>query len=52
MTPPDDFRRDSGLFGEGVLEPEAQGRIGAAMKRGLQTRDAEMALGLMLADRG
>ena len=33
-----------------VLDPEAQSRIGAAMKRGLQTRDAEMALGRMLAN--
>ena len=50
LAPAGDFRRDSDLFGEGVLHPKAQGRIGAAMKRGLQTRDAEMALGPMLGD--
>jgi enoyl-CoA hydratase/carnithine racemase len=50
LAPAEDFRRDSDLFGEGVLDPEAQSRIGAAMKRGLQTRDAEMALGRMLGD--
>ena len=50
LAPAEDFRRDSDLFGEGVAGPEAQSRIGAAMKRGLQTRDAEMALGRMLAD--
>ena len=42
--------RDSDLFGEGVLDPEAQSRIGAAMKRGFQTREAEMALARMLGE--
>jgi enoyl-CoA hydratase/carnithine racemase len=50
LAPAEDFRRDSDLFGEGVLDPEAQSRIGTAMKRGLQTRDAEIALGRMLGD--
>ena len=50
LAPTDDFRRDSDLFGEGVRDPEAQSRIGAAMKRGLQTREAEMALARMLGD--
>jgi enoyl-CoA hydratase/carnithine racemase len=50
LAPVEDFRRDSDLFGEGVRNPEAQNRIRAAMKRGLQTRDAEMALGRMLGD--
>jgi enoyl-CoA hydratase/carnithine racemase len=50
LAPAEDFRRDSDLFGEGVRDPEAQSRIGAAMKRGLQTRDAEMALAGMLGD--
>jgi hypothetical protein len=31
-----------------VRNPEAQNRIKDAMKRGFQTRDAEMALGQML----
>ena len=38
------FRRDSDLFGDGVRDPEAQARIQAAMKRGFQTRDGEIAL--------
>ena len=50
LAPVEDFRRDSDLFGEGVRAPEAQRRIGAAMKRGFQTRDAEMALARMLGD--
>jgi enoyl-CoA hydratase/carnithine racemase len=50
LAPVEDFRRDSDLFGEGVRSPEAQSRIQAAMKRGFQTRDAEMALGEMLGD--
>jgi enoyl-CoA hydratase/carnithine racemase len=48
LAPADDFRRDSGLFLEAVGDPEAQSRVQAAMKRGLQTRDAEMSLGRML----
>src|SRR4051794_32881787 len=50
LAPTADFRRDSALFGEGVRDPEAQGRIEAAMKRGLQTRDGEMALAQMLGE--
>ena len=50
LAPVEDFRRDSDLFGEGVRNPEVQGRIRAAMKRGLQTRDAEMALARLLGD--
>ena len=50
LAPAEDFRRDSDLFGEGVRNPEAQSRIQAAMKRGFQTRDAEMALARMLGD--
>jgi enoyl-CoA hydratase/carnithine racemase len=44
----EDFRRDSDLFSEGVRNPEAQQRIQAALKRGFQTRDAEMSLGRLL----
>jgi enoyl-CoA hydratase/carnithine racemase len=50
LAPAEDFRRDSDLFGECVRNPEAQSRVQAAMTRGLQTRDAEMALGLMVGD--
>jgi enoyl-CoA hydratase/carnithine racemase len=50
LAPVEDFRRDSDLFGEGVQRPEAQQRIGAAMKQGLQTRDWELDLGRALGD--
>ena len=50
LAPVEDFRRDSDLFGEGVRAPEAQNRIAAAMKQGLQTRDAELSLARMLDD--
>jgi enoyl-CoA hydratase/carnithine racemase len=50
LAPIDDFRRDSDLFSEGVRNPEAQKRMEAAVKRGFQTRDAEMALGRLLGD--
>jgi enoyl-CoA hydratase/carnithine racemase len=48
LAPADDFRRDSDLFGAGVGGPEAQGRIGAAIKRGFQTRDAELDIAQVL----
>jgi enoyl-CoA hydratase/carnithine racemase len=50
LAPVEDFRRDSDLFGEAVRTPEVQSRIRAAMKRGLQTRDGEIALARMLGD--
>ena len=50
LAPVEDFRRDSDLFGESAHNPEAQSRIRAAMKRGFQTRDAEMDLARMLGD--
>jgi enoyl-CoA hydratase/carnithine racemase len=50
LAPAEDFRRDSDLFGEGVRDPEAQSRIGAAMQRGFQTRDAELDLAQVLGD--
>jgi hypothetical protein len=43
LAPAEDFRRDTDLFGQGVRSAEAQRQIGAALKHGLQTRDAEMA---------
>jgi len=50
LAPAEDFRRDSDLFGETSRNPETQRRFGAAMKRGFQTRDAEMALARMVGD--
>ena len=44
LAPAADFRRDSDLFLERGRDPETQGRVQAAMKRGFQTRDWEMAL--------
>jgi enoyl-CoA hydratase/carnithine racemase len=52
LAPVEDFRRDSDLFGEEVRKPEAQSRIGAAIARGFQTRDAELALAQMLGQLG
>ncbi len=49
LAPAEDFRRDSALFLERGGQPETQGRIQVAMKRGLQTRGAEMALAGMLS---
>jgi enoyl-CoA hydratase/carnithine racemase len=46
----EDFRRDSDAFGEAVREPEAQGRIRAAMSHGFQTREGEMTLARMLGE--
>ena len=50
LAPAEDFRRDSSLFLECVCRSEVQNRIKAAMKRGFQTRKAEMALARMLGD--
>jgi enoyl-CoA hydratase/carnithine racemase len=50
LAPAEDFRRDSSLFLDCARNPEAQNRIKAAMKRGFQTREAEMDLATMLSD--
>jgi enoyl-CoA hydratase/carnithine racemase len=50
LAPIEDFRRDSNLFGIGVTSSETQRRIKEAMKRGLQTRDAEMNLAELIGD--
>ena len=52
LAPVEDFRRDSDLFGEGARSPEGQRRFQAALKRGLQTRDAEMNLAELLGELG
>jgi enoyl-CoA hydratase/carnithine racemase len=50
LAPAEDFRHDSDLFGEGARNPVAQGRFQAALKRGFQTRDAELDLARMLGE--
>ncbi|MEU5529271.1 enoyl-CoA hydratase/isomerase family protein [Micromonospora chersina] len=50
LAPAAEFRRDSDLFGEGMSSPEGVRRTQAAMKRGFQTRDAEMNLAHLLGD--
>jgi enoyl-CoA hydratase/carnithine racemase len=50
LAPAEDFRRDSDLFLERARDAETQSRSRAAMKRGLQTRDAEMDLARMVSD--
>ena len=50
LAPPEDFRRDSDVFGEGVGIAEVQDRIRFALKRGFQTREAELTLGRLLGE--
>jgi len=50
LAPVDDFRRDSDVFGEGVGKAEVQRQIQTAIKRGFQTREAEMDLGRLLGN--
>ena len=50
LAPAEDFRRDSDLFLEAGGNPETQRRSQAAMKRGLQTRDAEMDLARLVGE--
>jgi enoyl-CoA hydratase/carnithine racemase len=50
LAPVDDFRRDSDLFAELVVTPAAQSRINGALKRGFQTRPAELDLARLLGE--
>jgi enoyl-CoA hydratase/carnithine racemase len=50
LAPTDDFRRDSDLFAEQVGNAATQRRLQAAMRRGLQTRHAELELDNILND--
>jgi enoyl-CoA hydratase/carnithine racemase len=50
LAPAEEIQRDSDLFPEGVAAPEYQRRMQAAMKRGFQTREAEMNLGQLVTD--
>jgi enoyl-CoA hydratase/carnithine racemase len=50
LAPAEEFRRDSDRFGEAVKNPEVQGRIQASIKRGFQTRDAELDLARLIGD--
>jgi enoyl-CoA hydratase/carnithine racemase len=50
LAPSDDFRRDSDLFLECARDPESQVRIGMAMQRGFQTREAEMDLARLIQE--
>jgi enoyl-CoA hydratase/carnithine racemase len=44
LAPVDDFRHDSDLFGQGIIDPETQRRMKDAFAAGFQTREPELDL--------
>ena len=52
LAPAEDFRRNSDLFLECSLRPDAQSRIKDAMKRGFQTLEGELHLGRLIGELG
>ena len=52
LAPTDDFRRDSDLFAEEVQQRRDATAVPEPLRRGLQTRDAEMQVAPMLSDLG
>lgn len=50
LAPREDFRRDADLYYAGVQAPEVRDRLGAALRRGFHTREAELALPRMLGE--
>ena len=50
LAPADDFRRDSDLFAEEVRTAETQRLVQTAIRRGLQTREAELELAGMFGE--
>jgi enoyl-CoA hydratase/carnithine racemase len=50
LAPIEDFRRDADLYYSGVQDPLVRDRLSAALRRGFQTREAELTLPRMLGE--
>jgi enoyl-CoA hydratase/carnithine racemase len=50
LAPGEDFRRDADLYYAGVQGPQIRDRLSAALRRGFQTREAELTLPRMLGE--
>jgi enoyl-CoA hydratase/carnithine racemase len=50
LAPSEDFRRDADLYYAGVQGLQVRDRLSAALRRGFQTREAELALPRMLGE--